>query len=217
MNIIFVDVLGYVAAGIVFLTFCMKTMLALRLIAIASNVAFILYAVAAGLTPILLLHGLLLPLNVIRLIEMQRLVRVARDAETKAPGEERFDWLIPLGRKRTLPDGAALFRKGDAAESLFIVVSGAVSLPEIGVTLGPGAMLGEIGVFAADRRRTTSAVAIGPLKISELTERRARELYFDNPGFSYKLVRMITRRLVEDIARFERRPDGATALPDEPV
>jgi len=212
----FVDLLGYVAAFIVFLTFCMKTMLALRLIAIASNLAFILYALAAGLTPILVLHALLLPLNVMRLIQMQRLVRIARDAETAGAGEERFDWLIPLGRNRKLSAGETLFRKGDAAESLFIVASGAGLLPELGMTLGPGATLGEIGLFAADRRRTTSAVAVGPLKISELTERRARELYFDNPAFSYKLVRTITRRLIENVARFERQP-AAAAAPDELV
>ncbi len=216
MTTTFVDLLGYVAAFIVFLTFCMKTMLALRLIAIASNLAFILYALAAGLTPILVLHALLLPLNVMRLIQMQRLVRIARDAETAGAGEERFDWLIPLGRNRKLSAGETLFRKGDAAESLFIVASGAVLLPELGMTLGPGAMLGEIGLFAADRRRTTSAVAVGPLKISELTERRARELYFDNPAFSYKLVRTITRRLIENVARFERQP-AAAAAPDELV
>ena len=62
-----VDALGYLAAGIVFLTFCMKTMLTLRVIAIVSNVAFIAYALAAGLTPILVLHGALLPMNVMRL------------------------------------------------------------------------------------------------------------------------------------------------------
>ena len=46
--------------------------LPLRLTAIASNVAFIAYAWLNGLTPILLLHGALLPLNVLRLVERRR-------------------------------------------------------------------------------------------------------------------------------------------------
>ena len=59
---------GYVASGLVFLTFCMKTMIALRVIAIGSNVAFITYGVVADLTPIYLLHTVLLPLNLFVLL-----------------------------------------------------------------------------------------------------------------------------------------------------
>jgi hypothetical protein len=66
------DLFGYVASILVFGTFYMKQMLALRLTAIASNVAFIAYAWANGLTPILLLHGALLPLNLLRLVEQRR-------------------------------------------------------------------------------------------------------------------------------------------------
>ena len=41
----------------------MEQMVPLRLTAIAGNVTFIAYAWGNGLTPILLLHGALLPLN----------------------------------------------------------------------------------------------------------------------------------------------------------
>jgi len=98
-----IDALGYLAAGIVFLTFCMKTMLTLRVIAIVSNIAFIAYALAAGLTPILVLHGALLPMNVARLVQMQIHVRRASAAAQPGPGEERFDWLIPHGTRRDAP------------------------------------------------------------------------------------------------------------------
>ena len=67
------DLFGYVASILVFGTFYMKRMMPLRLTAIASNLAFISYAWAYGLTPILLLHGALLPLNIMRLVELRRL------------------------------------------------------------------------------------------------------------------------------------------------
>lgn len=51
-----VDGLGYSAALLVLLTFCMRGMMALRVVAIASNVAFISYAATLGLAPVLLLH-----------------------------------------------------------------------------------------------------------------------------------------------------------------
>ncbi len=71
------DLFGYVASILVFGTFYMKRMLPLRLTAIASNVAFISYAWANHLTPILLLHGALLPLNLVRLMERRR--EIARE------------------------------------------------------------------------------------------------------------------------------------------
>ena len=62
-----IDVLGYVAAGLVLASFCMKRLAPLRTLAIGSNVAFILYGYFAGIAPVLLLHVILLPINALRL------------------------------------------------------------------------------------------------------------------------------------------------------
>ncbi|MEN0001599.1 MAG: cyclic nucleotide-binding domain-containing protein, partial [Pseudomonadota bacterium] len=75
-----IDLAGYAAAALVFLTFSMKTLMALRLVAIASNVAFLVYGYMADLTPIVILHGLLLPLNLYRAWEQQLLLRRIKDA-----------------------------------------------------------------------------------------------------------------------------------------
>jgi len=64
-----VDGLGFLAAGLVLLTFCMKRLVPLRAIAITSNLAFILYGYRAGIQPILMLHLVLLPVNLIRLLQ----------------------------------------------------------------------------------------------------------------------------------------------------
>lgn len=201
---ILTDFLGYVAAFAVFLTFCTRTMLALRLIAILSNVAFISYALAASLVPILILHGALLPLNVLRLIQMQRQVNAVGKDAVAVEGEARFDWLLPMAERRNLDDGALLFAKGDSAESLYVVVNGEIVLPEVDVVLGPGEMLGEIGLFLQDRRRTTSARARGRAELAEVTEKQVEKLYFDNPKFAYRLIRMVTQRLIENLSRLER-------------
>jgi hypothetical protein len=67
-----VDLIGYLASTLVFATFCMTAMTPLRLAAIASNVAFIAYDCLGGMTPIILLHAGLLPLNVWRLWQTLR-------------------------------------------------------------------------------------------------------------------------------------------------
>ena len=63
------DGMGYFAASLVLATFCAKRMVSLRTLAIASNVAFITYGLAGRLWPIVILHVIMLPLNVIRLRE----------------------------------------------------------------------------------------------------------------------------------------------------
>jgi len=62
------DGLGFFAASLVLATFCARTMVTLRMLAIGSNIAFIAYALAAGLWPILVLHLCMLPLNAHRLL-----------------------------------------------------------------------------------------------------------------------------------------------------
>jgi CRP/FNR family transcriptional regulator, cyclic AMP receptor protein len=62
-----VEPVGYLASALVLATFSMRDMVALRCLAIASNLAFIAYGVLADLGPVLVLHLLLLPVNVVRL------------------------------------------------------------------------------------------------------------------------------------------------------
>jgi hypothetical protein len=62
-----VDAVGYFASVLVFAAFCMREMIPLRVVAICSNIAFLTYGLGLGLTPIWLLHAILLPINCWRL------------------------------------------------------------------------------------------------------------------------------------------------------
>ena len=66
---------GYLAASLVFVTFCTKRMVPLRALAIASNIAFIGYSYLGVLWPILILHTAMLPLNIHRLRQEMSLER----------------------------------------------------------------------------------------------------------------------------------------------
>ena len=63
---------GYVASALVLLTFVAKDMRVLRTVAIFSNLAFITYGTIEWLPPVLFLHMVLLPLNIVRLAEIVR-------------------------------------------------------------------------------------------------------------------------------------------------
>lgn len=67
-----VDLAGYIACSLVFLTFYMRGMVSLRLVALCSNVAFLIYAFNLHLAPIAILHGALIPVNVVRLVAALR-------------------------------------------------------------------------------------------------------------------------------------------------
>ena len=72
--------LGYAASAAVLATFCMSTMIPLRVLALASNVLFMAYGYVDHLYPVLILHALLFPVNTLRLVQFQRLVRDMREA-----------------------------------------------------------------------------------------------------------------------------------------
>ena len=81
------DWIGYLAALLVFCSFYARTVVPLRLVAIASNLAFIAYASAKGLHPVLVLHAVLLPLNCVRLLQL-RALRKGLDSRRASGGSE---------------------------------------------------------------------------------------------------------------------------------
>lgn len=77
-----VDCTGYIASLLVFLTFYMKDMVPLRVVALFSNVAFLAYGGALQLWPVIFLHGALIPINICRLAAEFRKTQAVQAAET---------------------------------------------------------------------------------------------------------------------------------------
>jgi hypothetical protein len=84
------DLSGYIASVLVLLTFMTRDMRLLRTIAILSNFAFITYGAIGMLLPVLFLHLLLLPLNVIRLRELLRSSQKDRSVTRQSRLVHRF-------------------------------------------------------------------------------------------------------------------------------
>jgi hypothetical protein len=84
-----VDLTGYIASSLVFMTFYMRGMVSLRLVALCSNVAFLLYAFNLHLAPIAILHSALIPVNISRLIAAWRTeaANLAKPKLTIGPAE----------------------------------------------------------------------------------------------------------------------------------
>ena len=191
--------LGYAAAAMVFAAFFMRSHLRLRQIAIASNVAFIGYALGAKIVPVLILHSLLLPLNLWRLGEIRRTRQAIDQAVTST--DLSVEWLMPFMQRQTLQVGELLFQKNDAASTMYLILSGTIRLEETGIEVHSGALLGEIGIFSPTQRRTQTARALTTVELLAISEAELLVLYRRNPAFGIYLIRLITRRLIGNVEK----------------
>jgi hypothetical protein len=202
VRIDWIELSGYLASTLVFLTFYMKTMIPLRLVAMLSNVAFMTYGLGQHLYPVFILHAILLPLNCIRLLQIRTLIQKVRAA---SQGELSMEWLVPMMRRRQCAKGDVLFRRGDPAKELYVVFSGSLRLVDVAVELGPGTVLGEIGIFAPTHRRMDTAICETEVDLGVMATDKVLELYHQNRQFGFYLIRLVSQRLLEDYASLRDR------------
>lgn len=194
----FVDLLGYAASAAVLATFCMSTMIPLRMMALVSNLLFMAYGYVDHVYPVFMLHAILFPVNALRLIQFQRLVRDIRDAHRE---DLSIQSLLPYMTRKKLSMSETLVRKGEKADRLFYLLDGEMEVVEFNKILKPGAMIGEIGVFAPNQMRTATVKCRTDCNIFELTEHKAKELYFQDRSFGFAVLQLVIARLVENNER----------------
>jgi hypothetical protein len=194
------EILGYATAVLLIASFAMKTIMRLRILAIAGSVVLIVYAILVQHWPLLVIAAILAAVNVWRLVEMRRLIGAARAVSAGSRAPVSVEWLLPYMRPIDVPTDHVLFRKGDIADAMYFISAGRVRFEEIGVEVGKGSLFGEIGIFSVDQIRTATAKCLEPCSLLLITGEKVRELYYQNPEFGFYLVGLITRRLMEDLA-----------------
>lgn len=202
------QLLGYLASAVVFATFCMTTMLPLRIVAVLGNLLFVAYGYFDAAFAVMALHLVLLPINLWKLRGIFRLVRHAASAE---PESFDFALLAPFTRERRFHVGDTVFRIGDRASEMYYVKRGDVLIEEYGTHCRPGDIFGEIALFSTDRQRTGTAICVTDCTLLALTEARTRELYYQHPAFAFRLIEIIVARLVEQ-PRPARPSEGSPAV-----
>ena len=190
------DYVGYLASALVLCTFCARTMLPLRIIALGSNVAFITYGGLLDLYPVLLLHVILLPLNAWRLAEILLLGKRVR---ARMNTDAVFDALLPIAKRFTARHGEVIIRKGDPADCLYLLFEGAAWVAEAEVELGPGSVFGEMGVLSHARLRTATVTARSNCVLGRISSQDFDRVYFTNPSLGLSLIRLIIERLTDEV------------------
>lgn len=198
------QIVAWIASLCVFMAFFMKTMVKLRLIAIASNVVFITYGLVGllygdifwSVLPILVLHTALLPINILRLRQVRSLVSKVRAA---GDDEEVIHSLIPYMKKVNGSEGKVLFKQGDIAEHIYYLQQGKVEIPEFYKYIGDGTIFGEIGVFIPNTARTAGAICASDCVIYRIHKDKALELFYQNPEFGFFIVRLLAKYLGDSV------------------
>jgi CRP/FNR family transcriptional regulator, cyclic AMP receptor protein len=190
------EFVGYLGSFLLFSTFWMRTMIPLRIAAIAGNLAMATYAAMAGFYPMVGLQLLALPVNVARLVQMRRLTRRVALA---SGGEFTAGALVPFMQREIHDDGDVLFRAGDESGCMYLIREGKVRLVEVDRVLGPDEIFGEIGVISARNRRTATAVCEGRTVLMKLDQDHVLQLYFQEPEFGFYLMRLVTDRLLHNL------------------
>jgi two-component system nitrate/nitrite response regulator NarL len=97
--------------------------------------------------------------------------------------------------------GDVLFYKNAPSDALYYIARGTIGLQEINVEVGAGTVLGEIGLFSPDHRRTCTAVCKSDCELLMVSATDAMRMYYQDPEFATFLIRLITRRLEADKSR----------------
>ena len=117
---------------------------------------------------------------------------------TKAPTAKRdtnVDWLLPCAWPTECKAGDIMMERGEYATAAYYVVAGEVEIPETNETFGKGTLLGEIGLFTPDGRRTQTVHCKTAVQTAEIDYDQFKELYFQNPQFGFRLLHLVVARM----------------------
>lgn len=198
---------GSLASVFVVATYSMRTMIPLRVFGILTDIILIFAALVGSNYPLLILHGLLLPLNAYRLHQMLQLLR---DVKKSVNSDLSMDWLKPFMTERQCTAGEVLFYKDEAAEDMLYIVSGRYRLVESGIELPVGAIVGELGMLSPSNTRTQTLECVESGMVLSVSYRQVEELYVQNPEFGFYFLRLASARLFQNIQSLEARLAAAT-------
>src|SRR5450432_2291643 len=114
-----------------------------------------------------------------------------------------MEWLKPFMTERKYRKGDILMKKGDAADEMFLTVTGKFLVTEINVELPPGRLMGELGFLTPNNRRTATIECVEDGQVLTITYEKLLEIYLQNPQFGYYFLVLTSQRLLENIARLD--------------
>ena len=111
-----------------------------------------------------------------------------------------------------LEPGEMLFCNGDPSSDMYVVLAGTLTIrngPVVYEDVGPGGIVGEMGIVEANRPRSAMVYAKTRAGLVAIDEARFLSLVAANPDFALAVMRILSRRLRRMDERYETtRSDG---------
>ncbi|HVM78433.1 MAG TPA: cyclic nucleotide-binding domain-containing protein [Stellaceae bacterium] len=144
----------------------------------------------------------MLPLNAWRLTAI---LRLKKQVEVNTGDDQIFRALVPFAKRVAARRADAVMRKGDISDALYLVLEGSLWVEEVEVELGPGSVVGEMGVLSRTHRRTATVDARSDSVLGRVPAAHFRRVYYADPAIGLALVRLIIERLTREVetARLE--------------
>ncbi len=214
MHFDLITAIGLLGGAFYLASHYMRGMVPLRILSLCSNVLLIIFALfhlefdwaRLAVLPEFLLNVILLPMNARRLLEILRLTKEIAKVTEKSPVSE---WLLPHMHLHKHKAGHVLFREGDEADEIYYVASGRLRLEGVGTTIGPDNLVGEIALFAPDKRRTLTIVCETDCDLYTMTDEQIYQLYYQNPKLGFYFMKLIVERLLRDVQRHKAAAQAA--------
>jgi cyclic nucleotide-binding protein len=199
-NITLANMFAVIGAIFLVTTLLMHTMVPLRIANMVGCTFFAAFGALSGSVGTFILYLLFVPINAIRLRQMLKLIKKARIA---ADGDTSLEWLKPFMTERKYRKGDKLCSKGDAANEMFLIITGKFLVTEFSVELPPGSLMGELGFLTPKNRRTATIECIEGGHVLTIEYDKLLEIYFQNPEFGYYFLVLTSQRLLENNAKLE--------------
>ncbi|WP_294607301.1 cyclic nucleotide-binding domain-containing protein [Roseovarius sp.] len=194
-----IQAVGWLAALLKVATFATKSMMLLRILAMASSVCFIVYSGVFQVWPLLAIELILLPINAYRLYELIAVRRLVTHMTDES--ERDFSAAMAYGEKRVIQAGDVIFTKGDPVDSLYYLAEGRVEIEDQNVSVAAGKIFGEMAFFNDSAERSATVRCLEDTVVYELDEKRFTRLQYEDPKFAMAVMRTVTKRLVANAAQ----------------
>jgi CRP/FNR family transcriptional regulator, cyclic AMP receptor protein len=119
-------------------------------------------------------------------------------------GDAELAMLVQVVARRSVPRGSMLMAEGDLTDSLYIVISGRLKVmmsdadgkEVILALLGPGEIVGEMGLID-DNPRSATVIAVEPSELLTISKREFRKCLAENFEMAMAVMKGLVRRLRE--------------------
>jgi len=136
------------------------------------------------------------------MVDSRHSMRRAVDRRSPKPihrsGYPEFVELVAEDPLLFLERGQRLFAEGDVPTCMYIVKTGQLQIRSGGVIyedVGPGGIIGEMGVIETQELRSATVYALTDSELVEINDARFARLIARAPSFAIAVMRTLSRRL----------------------